>query len=91
MAAMTAILTSVAAIVALKEDSLSISNPQASVFILIPAAVAVAVAILSTMFRELEKTKMSKLSINFAGLKAEFVGKSKQAEETLNKKSNPTP
>jgi hypothetical protein len=87
MAAMTGVMTSIAAFVSFKGEGLSFSNPQNAVFVVLPAAVAVAIAILSTLVRELEKTKMSKFSVNFAGLKAEFESKNKQPEETLNKKN----
>lgn len=87
MAAMTGVMTSIAAIVSFKGEGISLSNPENTIFIVLPAAVAVAIAILSTMIRELEKTKMSKLSLNFAGIKAEFESKNKQPGETLNKKN----
>lgn len=87
MAAMTGVMTSVAAVVSIRGDGLSLSNPENTILIILPAAVAVTVALLSTVLRELEKTKMSRFSVNFAGLKAEFESKNKRPEEALNKKN----
>ena len=87
MAVMTGVMTSIAAVIALKEDTLLLTNEKNLFLIILPAAVAVGVALLSTMVKELEKTKMSRLSVNFAGLKAEFEAKNSKSESTLNKAS----
>ena len=87
MATMVGLTTAIAAYyTSVKSESVLTESPEKLTVLLIPAAVAIAVAIFSVLLRELSKTKLSSLKIHIGGIKADFKPRSDNNEEkTLNK------
>jgi hypothetical protein len=87
MASIAGLTTAIAAFyTSMKSDSVVIESREKLTILLAPAAVAIAVAIFSVLFRELSKTKLSSFKLNMGGIKAEFRPKPEDKDEkTLNK------
>ncbi|ENM5799680.1 hypothetical protein NTH31_003690 [Vibrio mimicus] len=74
MATMAGLTTAVAAFyTSIKSDS--IESPERLTILMVPAAAAIAVAILSVLVKELSRAKLSSFKVNIAGIKADFVPK----------------
>ncbi|MEJ6080839.1 hypothetical protein MT391_20260 [Vibrio sp. 1-Bac 57] len=72
MATMAGLTTAVAAFYTSFKSDL-IESPERLTILLVPAAAAIAVAILSVLTKELSKAKLSSFKVNIAGIKANFV------------------
>lgn len=81
MATMAGVTTAVAAFfTSIKSDS--IESPERLIILLVPAAAAIAVAILSVLTKELSKAKLESFKVNIMGVKADFVPKSDNNKNT---------
>lgn len=78
MAMSAGLLTGLAGAMVASTKSISFDRPDTLLLLMAPALVAIFASFASTVARELQKMKLSKLDLDFVGFKAEF--KSKKSE-----------
>lgn len=80
MATMAGLTTAIAAFYT-STNSETIESPERLTILLVPAAAAIAVAILSVLFKELSRAKLTSFKVNVAGIKADFSPRSRDNDK----------